>query len=352
MDERINKSMGQLLQNNLEIERRRFNFFEPLQFSEINPAHKVFRETLSSRAFSRLKNIRFLGGIDYALQPSPNGRRGSSRYTRYQHSLGVAQLAIFAVDMAKLDQKTGTLAILAALLHDIGHSPLSHSIEPVFKEYFELDHHAASIAIIKGRVARLTDLSVVLRRNFIDIDELLEFMRDGAHVEELNLSNPINIDTIEGICRSHAFQKPAPIDINPVEVLRASMERNDQEDLSVVDDFWRYKDFYYKNLIQSPLGLRADYLCQQAMKENISAFSKHDFYITERTLFRKVPKLLDQLLDLGRSTSQFQFPDDQHFKKQVFWIDGSENFFDRHDTKRYRRKKMSVKLANQHPVTF
>ncbi len=337
--------MSQLLDSSFVVSKRRYDFLEPLQLSEKNPANKVFGEALQSRAFNRLKSIRFLGGIDYALQPNPNGQRGNRRYTRYQHSLGVAKLAIYAVELAKLDPKTGTLAVLAALLHDIGHSPLSHSIEPVFKEYFELDHHAASIAIIKGRVARLADLSVILRRNFIDIDELLEFMNGGFQVDELNLSNPINIDTIEGICRSHAFQKMAPLDINPLEILRASMERCSEHDLQVVDDFWKYKNFYYQNLIQSPFGLMADFLCQEAVKKHISAIHKNDFYTTERTFFKKVPELLGQLLALGHSKGGLQFPENRVFKKQKFWIEEAESFFKRHDAKRYRRKKTSVKLT-------
>jgi HD superfamily phosphohydrolase len=40
-----------------------------------------------------------------------------------------------------------------ALLHDIGHLPISHSLEPVFLSVFGIDHHHASEDIFFGRVA-------------------------------------------------------------------------------------------------------------------------------------------------------------------------------------------------------
>ena len=48
---------------------------------------------IATKAFRRLRSIRFLGAIDYLFVPTPNGKARNIRYTRFQHSLGVAQLA-------------------------------------------------------------------------------------------------------------------------------------------------------------------------------------------------------------------------------------------------------------------
>ena len=50
-------------------------------------------ELIDTPAFQRLKEIRFLGAIDYCRIPRPNGNPGRIRHTRYEHSIGVMQLA-------------------------------------------------------------------------------------------------------------------------------------------------------------------------------------------------------------------------------------------------------------------
>jgi HD superfamily phosphohydrolase len=94
----------------------------------------LFAELVATPAFQRLKSIRFLGGIDYLLVRAPNGAKGNIRYTRYQHSLGVARLALLYCEERGLSFSERRMIWVAALLHDVGHAPLSHSLEPVFQE--------------------------------------------------------------------------------------------------------------------------------------------------------------------------------------------------------------------------
>ena len=42
------------------------------------------------------------------------------------------------------------LVTAAALLHDIGDAPLSHSLEPVFLKFFGMEHHTATRDIVTG----------------------------------------------------------------------------------------------------------------------------------------------------------------------------------------------------------
>jgi putative nucleotidyltransferase with HDIG domain len=112
----------------------------------------LFLELILTEAFQRLGSVRFLGGIDYLFVRNPNGAPGNTRYTRLQHSLGVARLALEYSSIFGLSAADRQLIVAAALLHDIGHAPLSHSIEPVFRECFAIDHHDATKDIIFGHV--------------------------------------------------------------------------------------------------------------------------------------------------------------------------------------------------------
>ena len=129
----------------------RYDFASPLDADGAQFGDALIDGIMASRAFRRLKGVRFLGGIDYVLVRSPNGSR--ARYSRYEHSVGVACLAALHADLRDLSPEDRRLSCAAALLHDIGHAPLSHSLEPVFIEHFGLGHHRATEEIIYGRVA-------------------------------------------------------------------------------------------------------------------------------------------------------------------------------------------------------
>lgn len=127
---------------------------------------------LTTRAVRRLKSIRFLGGIDYVLVPWPNASGRNKRYTRHQHSLGVTRLAALYSAEQQLSEHEFRVVCAAALLHDVGHAPLSHSLEPIFYEYFGVEHHRTSEDIICGRVPIGRDVYNYLRAYHVDVEHV------------------------------------------------------------------------------------------------------------------------------------------------------------------------------------
>ena len=110
----------------------------------------MYRDLIASDALQRLADIRFLGAIDYFVHPS-GSQLDRRRHSRLEHTLGVAQLALTYARLVGLDEREEKLIVSAALTHDIGHSPLSHSLERIFKRSFGVDHHQAGIDILWGR---------------------------------------------------------------------------------------------------------------------------------------------------------------------------------------------------------
>lgn len=83
----------------------------------------VALELLDTPPLQRLRRVKQLGTVDL-VYPSAN-------HTRFEHSLGVYKLACDAIDRLNIRGASAKHLHAAALLHDIGHTPYSHNIEPI-----------------------------------------------------------------------------------------------------------------------------------------------------------------------------------------------------------------------------
>jgi HD superfamily phosphohydrolase len=317
--------------------RPAYNYAQP-ERTGLTTHTALVKNLVSTPAFKRLKSIRFLGGIDYLLVPNPNGFK--HRYTRYQHSIGVGRLALRYASQRRLTLKETDLLTAAALLHDIGHSPLSHSLEPVFVKYFGIDHHHATLDIITGKVPRLRSVYDALKQSAVDVDGVLAVLSGEDSQFESFFSGPINFDTIEGIMRSRSYAA-SPSLVTPEAILDAAIHRASPSDRDKVDSFWEYKDQVYRHVINSPLGILADFACQHAMEKEIDHFAPEDYFSTEKAAFTKMPELRKLLKARNFPTLISRIVDGPiHFKERRFIVDRSADFYGRADFSRYRQTKI------------
>ncbi|MBL0386428.1 HD domain-containing protein [Tumebacillus sp. ITR2] len=96
---------------------------------------KLIWDLINTRAFQRLRRVRQLGTAYLTYH--------GAEHTRFTHSLGVYETMRKVLSHFERkfgwpgDERTRLLALCAALLHDIGHGPFSHTIETVFKFHHE-----------------------------------------------------------------------------------------------------------------------------------------------------------------------------------------------------------------------
>ncbi|WGG52804.1 HD domain-containing protein [Rugamonas sp. DEMB1] len=232
-------------------------------------------------AFQRLKGISFLGAVERTKKHS------GLRHNRFNHSIGVALLAQRYALTMEFSQAERIRVVVAALLHDIGHAPLSHSIEPLFAEKFGLNHHIATEKILQGKIALGRNLYEELLKNSLDIDFLINLMsgEDKSKFGRI-FSSPINVDTIEAIWRGGSYVRKQFF--NPVEVLDAFIAGNFSSG-SVVDRFWNEKNSFYSLMIYSKEGVAADYWARVRVWESDKKLVPDDFYLTEKHFLSKYP---------------------------------------------------------------
>ncbi len=251
----------------------------------------LYRSLIASDALQRLADVRFLGAIDYFVHPT--GRQlHRRRHNRLEHTLGVAHLALISARSMCLNEADEMLIVAAALLHDVGHSPLSHSLESAFKKEFGIGHHQAGVDILMSRAPNGFGKTIgpLLRSEKLDPDAVVALF-SGSSSERFNFlfGHPINIDTIEAISRSQAYIKQAQTSPSPQRILAALL--NPSSGVDTLDEFWSLKDRIYKLLIQGPVGLIADYIARDYVETHISSFSSADYFKSERELRRSSPGL-------------------------------------------------------------
>jgi HD superfamily phosphohydrolases len=100
------------------------------------------KKLIDTPFFQRLRRVRQVPLIDYVYP--------SAVHTRFEHSLGVAHLAmnIMANLPIEIDEYEAKMIRSASLLHDIGHGPFSHLFEVILIKYFGLNHEQVGREII------------------------------------------------------------------------------------------------------------------------------------------------------------------------------------------------------------
>ncbi len=104
---------------------------------------------LETPELQRMSGIKQLG-LGYLVFPGAN-------HTRLEHSIGVSYMAGEMAKHLGLDPHEVTLVKIAGLLHDIGHSPYSHTLEYVLHEKLGKDHMEITADIIRGKIDIIGD---------------------------------------------------------------------------------------------------------------------------------------------------------------------------------------------------
>ncbi len=109
----------------------------------------VFLELLDTPELQRLHHIHQVG-LAYLVFPG-------AHHTRFSHSLGtyfVASKIARGLNVGKGDE---TLVTVAALLHDIGHGPFSHTLEYAFYSLCRMNHTDQTSKIISGEMSPIKE---------------------------------------------------------------------------------------------------------------------------------------------------------------------------------------------------
>lgn len=293
----------------------------------------INNETLSSiinsKAFLRLYDISFLGALDYTHEGG--GKLKKKHRSRAEHSLNVAALASYVSSMRNYSDDLSRHLIVAGLLHDIGHAPLSHSAEPYIKKKIGYGHHEAGIQIIYGKIPLGHDLHKSLSQNF-DLDFIIKLINGTASSEDGGdlFSSPINIDTIDGIVRSHTYFTGFRSTHCPLSIAEAAFGSRSLRRLDVLDSFWSMKHRVYSSLINDEIGIISDKASELFFQEHDS-FEEGDMYCSERSWQMRHKPLFESFFSLlkTRLLPSWISQGNLSFTDRVYCLDRSRSDYGR-----------------------
>ena len=153
---------------------------------------QIIMDLIDTFEFQRLRRISQLGGTSIAFP--------SATHTRFSHSLGVVHLATKFANKLQIKDREKTLLLCSALLHDIGHGPLSHSFEYISNA----NHEEFSIKIISGNTTVNKILNDYDKDLAKDICDVLSKKYKNKIITQI-ISSQIDADRIDYLKRDSHF---------------------------------------------------------------------------------------------------------------------------------------------------
>lgn len=191
----------------------------------------VVRKLIDSKEFQRLRHIRQNGLTNLVFH--------GAEHSRFTHSMGVAHLAremcqrVARNSGDDLDPEVELSTCAAALLHDVGHGPFSHTIEEILEEVgTRFDHEVMTRRLVEEKGTGINTILASVDGGFpAKIVQYIDKKRKGRNWWHKVVSSQLDADRLDYLLRDArnaglqgSFDLPRLLD---------SLERLDGERLAV-----------------------------------------------------------------------------------------------------------------------
>ncbi len=256
---------------------------------------------IAAKEFQRLRRIKQLGSTSYVYH--------CGEHTRFAHSLGVYEIVRRMVtevrDIANaLTDYEKTTAMLAGLLHDLGHAPFSHSFENIMK----CKHEEYTVQIIR----QPSEINTVLNYYGEHLAEDVASVIDGTHPNKLIcqiVSSQLDADRMDYLLRDSYFTGTKYGEFDLERILRTMRVVNGQlvvkeSGMHTVEDYIMARYHMYWQVYYHPVCRSFDAILIGLFKRLV------DLYKQDQTIVDKLPMYKDLLENERMSNEQYFLLDD------------------------------------------
>lgn len=177
--------------------------------------YEILYDVLEHRYFQRLRRISQTGLLSLVFP--------GATHTRFHHALGAMHLMFTALETLKLknvkiSDEEEKAALLAILLHDVGHGPYSHALESLLME--DWHHEKLSILLMK----KLND-------EFDgELDLALEMFQGKYHRKFFNqlITSQLDVDRLDYLKRDSFFTGVSEGSVNTQRIISMMNVKDDE----------------------------------------------------------------------------------------------------------------------------
>lgn len=277
-----------------------------------DPIHKYVHvkdqliwDLIKTKEFQRLRRIKQLGTLYLAFH--------TAEHSRFGHSLGVYEIVRRMTDESFVgreawNNKDRPLALCAALLHDLGHGPFSHSFEKIFNT----DHEAFTQEIITGN----TEVNEVLSRVSETFPQEVADVINKTHKNKLvisMISSQIDADRMDYLQRDAYFTGVSYGTFDMERILRLMRPSKDEvlikeSGMHAVENFIMSRYQMYWQIYFHPVSRGGEVLLNNCLKR-VKQLYKEDYqfkmYPKEFIPFFEGTITIDQYVELDEVTVLF-----------------------------------------------
>lgn len=237
-----------------------------------------FVKLIDTCEFQRLHRIKQLS-VANSIFPS-------AVHTRFSHSIGVFHIMskllghfeeLFNNLGLKISKDQKDLALCAALLHDIGHGPYSHTFELAFGSIIKKSHEDWTIEIIRSKES---EVNKVLRSSFgrdfpEKICDLISYNFDSEEADinifkiiALLVSSQLDADRMDYLLRDAFFTGTthSKFDLNRlIKSLSIDLLNDeycictDKNSITIIEEYLLSRYFMYKEVYLNPMKQQMEY---------------------------------------------------------------------------------------------
>ncbi|MCL4450975.1 MAG: HD domain-containing protein [Candidatus Thermoplasmatota archaeon] len=253
---------------------------------------------VSTNEFQRMNMVKQLG-FTYLVFPG-------ATHSRFEHSLGTYYLAREVSTKLGLEEEDVVDVSLAGLLHDIGHSPFSHSLEGSMMKIYGKEHLGVTVDIIEGKTPR-NEISDSLGGHK---NRVLKILKGEAGVLSRIISGNGDVDQIDYLARDSYYTGVALGAVDIPRIMRVlSIYRNELcvevKGLPSVEGLMVARMLMYRTVYRHKTALIASSLANDALFsmnpdydefvqwndcDFMAELKKNDLKIYDSLKHRKIPK--------------------------------------------------------------
>lgn len=241
---------------------------------------QVIWDLVKTKEFQRLRRIKQLGTLYLAFH--------SAEHSRFNHSLGVYEIVRRMIEnfeeYPEWDSDDRLLALSAALLHDLGHGPFSHT----FEDIFHTDHEEYTKKIILEE----TEVNEVLSRVSPDFPREVAEVINKTHPNKLvisMISSQIDADRMDYLQRDSFYTGVSYGNFDMERILRVMRPSKDEvlikeSGMHAVEDYLMSRYQMYWQVYFHPVSRGGEVMLNLVM-QRAKALYKSDYSFKQQPTY-------------------------------------------------------------------